>query len=157
MELIIIIPFGIILLFYVLAVGGVTLIAQNLYGIILGISVLIGLGILTNEIRNAISKSRKIYILNGVLGLIFSIFGFELLYEAISLAEGEVHLFNTTIIYIILMAILMGIMRCSHERDEAEYKKFAAVHCMLVVALILIIPLIGTKAHARSIVAVGFQ
>ena len=154
MELIMILSpgiiMGIIITLLLLVIGGAALVVKNLYGIIIGVSVLIGLRILINEIRNAISKNRKIYILNGIFGLIFSIFGFELVYEALSLAKGEVHLFQATIIYIILMIVLVGIMSYSHAKDKNEYKVSAIIHGMLVISMILVIPWIGTKGYSSN-------
>lgn len=113
-------------------------------------SVLIGVRILINEIRNATSKNRKIYVLNGILSLIFSIFGFELVYEAVGLAKGKVHLFQATIIYIILMVGLVGIMSYSHAKDKNQYRTSAVIHFVLVVTMIVAIPWIGIKGYSSN-------
>ncbi len=143
---------GIIFLVLVLlAIGGVQLVVSHLYEIVLIMAILMGLCFLIGEIVNAISKKRPIYILNGLFGGGFFLFGFELLYETTSLINGSVHLLKSTIIYLIISIVLTIIIFSSHICEEKIiYKILSLIHCVLILLIMLVIPFVGVKKYSQN-------
>ena len=80
-----------------LAVCGVYFVINHLYNIALILTTLMGIFFLIGEISEAISKRRKIYILNAFLGGAFFLVGFEVIYETLSLINGSTDLLKVVI------------------------------------------------------------
>lgn len=149
------IPFdilGIILIVIILlAIAGVDLIIQNLYGIVVFMTVLIGLSFLIGEIAKAISKRRPLYILNALFGCVFFVVGFEILYETIALVMGSVDILKSIIIYAILCGILSFIIFCSHNLEEKrQYRVLALIHIVVIIVTSCAIPFIGIGMYNKN-------
>lgn len=149
------IPFdilGIILIVIILlAIAGVDLIIQNLYGIVFFITVLIALSFLIGEIAKAISKKRPVYILNALFGCVFFVVGFEILYETIALVKGSVDILKSIIIYVIICGILSFIIFCSHNLEEKmRYRVLALLHIVVIVVTSCAIPFIGVGMYYKN-------
>ena len=149
------IPFdilGILLIVIILlAIAGVDLIIQNLYGIVVFITVLIGLSYLIGEIAKAISKKRPVYILNALFGCVFFVVGFEILYETIALVKGSVDILKSIIIYVIICGILSFIIFCSHNLEEKmRYRVLALLHIVVIVVTSCAIPFIGISMYNKN-------
>ncbi len=143
---------GIIFIIVILlAIGGVHLIVSHLYTIVLILVFFMGLAFLIIEIASAISKKRPIYLLNGLLGCAFFLFGFELLYETISLINGSVRLLESTIIFAIICVILTAIIISSyHCEKKSKYRILSLIHSILIIAITCIIPFIGVNRYFHN-------
>lgn len=153
--MIVLVPFEVVgfifLVLVLLAIGGIQLVVNHLYNIVLAMAILMGLCFLIGEIVNAISKKRPIYILNGLFGGTFFLFGFELLYETMSLISGSVHLLKATIIYAIICVVLTIIIFASHKSEEKlRYKILSLIHCVLILFILWVIPFAGVKKYSQN-------
>lgn len=140
---------GIIFIIIILfALGGAHLVLSHLYNIILTFTILLGISFLIAELIRSLTEKKYLYILNGFLGLLFFIFGFELLYETVSLVKSDNCLLETSILFAIIGVLLTIIIWKSHKsKDFSKYKLYSFIHCGVIIIYMLLTPILGINIY----------